>query len=132
MFVDASVLAAILLDEPDGPEFARTIESRPAGRLSTSPIAVFEAALAVSRTEQCGIERAARIVIRLLERSGIAIAPIDERAGALAIAAHARYGKGSGHPARLNMGDCFAYAMARQHGVGLLYKGDDFARTDLA
>ena len=44
----------------------------------------------------------------------------------------ARFGKGSGHPAQLNLGDCFAYAMAKQHGVPLLYKGDDFSQTDLA
>ena len=50
----------------------------------------------------------------------------------LALGAFDRFGKGSGHPARLNLGDCFAYAMAKQHGVPLLYKGDDFSQTDLA
>ncbi len=97
----------------------------------TSPIAVFEASLAVNRAEAKGIERAEDVVLTLLRRSDIAILPIDETTGAMAIAAHARYGKGSGHPARLNLGDCFAYAMAKQHGVPLLYKGDDFAQTDL-
>lgn len=50
----------------------------------------------------------------------------------LVLDAFDRYGKGRGHPARLNMGDCFAYAMARQRGVPLLFKGDDFGQTDIA
>ncbi|MGT2479980.1 type II toxin-antitoxin system VapC family toxin [Methylobacterium oryzae CBMB20] len=53
-----------------------------------------------------------------------------DRRAALALAAHARYGKGR-HPARLNLGDCFAYACARVHGVPLLYVGDDFPQTDI-
>lgn len=132
MFVDASALAAILLEEPDGTRFAQAIDEAPGRDCITSPIAVFEAALAVNRTEAAGIERAEVVVLSLLRRSGVAVRPIDENVGTLAIAAHARYGKGSGHPARLNLGDCFAYAMAKQHGVPILYKGDDFAQTDLA
>ena len=131
MFVDASALAAILLNEPDGPALAQALGDAPANRI-TSPIAVFEAALAVNKTEAQGIERAAAVVLRLLQRAGVAIRPVDETCGALAVSAHARFGKGSGHPARLNIGDCFAYAMARQHRMPLLYKGDDFALTDLA
>ena len=132
MFVDASALAAILLAEPEGADLARTIDEAPDEDRMTSPIAVFEAALALNRTEAKGIERAEVVVLSLLRRSGITVRPIDENVGALAIAAHARYGKNSGHPARLNLGDCFAYAMAKQHGVPLLYKGDDFSQTDLA
>lgn len=132
MFVDASALAAILLGEPDGPRFAQVIETGSETELITSPIAVFEATLAVNKAQAKGIERAAAVVLNLLRRSEITIMPIDDQAGAFAISAHARFGKGSGHPARLNLGDCFAYAMARQHGVPLLYKGDDFSRTDLA
>ena len=64
--------------------------------------------------------------------ASIATLPIDRTRRHAALAAYARYGKGSGHPARLNLGDCFAYAMAKQHGVPLLYKGDDFSQTDLA
>jgi ribonuclease VapC len=71
-------------------------------------------------------------VVEFLSRSGASIRAIDESTGNLAIEAHGRYGKGSGHPARLNLGDCFAYAMAKQHGVPLLYKGADFSQTDLA
>jgi ribonuclease VapC len=132
MFIDASALAAILLGESDGPEFSRAIDDADATTCVTSPIAVFEAALAVNRSQSGGIERAASVVLNLLRRAGVAILPVDEVAGGLAISAQARFGKGTGHPARLNLGDCFAYAMAKQHGVSLLYKGADFAQTDLA
>ena len=132
MFVDASVLAAILLGEPEGEAVSSAIETARGTGAITSSIAVFEAALAINRTETQGIEQAAEVVKALLRRSDVAIAPIDERTGDLAVAAHALYGKGSGHPARLNLGDCFAYAMAKQHGVALLYTGGDFSQTDLA
>jgi ribonuclease VapC len=62
----------------------------------------------------------------------IEVASIGEGTSILSLDVFAKYGKGRGHPARLNFGDCFAYAMAKQHGVPLLYKGDDFSQTDLA
>ncbi|MBL8583733.1 MAG: type II toxin-antitoxin system VapC family toxin [Rhizobiaceae bacterium] len=67
-----------------------------------------------------------------LREARIDIVPIDGAEAWLAIDAFERYGKGCGHPARLNLADCFSYASARTSGVGLLYKGEDFARTDLA
>jgi ribonuclease VapC len=66
----------------------------------------------------------------LLASAGSRIVEIGVAEGQLAVEAHARYGKGV-HPARLNMGDCFAYACAKVHGVPLLYKGEDFAMTDI-
>ena len=59
----------------------------------------------------------------------VGITPAD---GDAALEAFARYGKGRGHPAQLNLADCFAYAVAKNQGVALLFKGDDFSRTDLA
>ena len=132
MFVDASALAAIILDEPDGAHLSAAIDAAGDNDRMTSPIAVFETVLAVNRAQSGGHDRAMRVVLDLLRRAGIAIPPIDDRTGITAILTHARYGKGTGHPASLNLGDCFAYAMAKQHRVPLLYKGDDFARTDLA
>lgn len=67
----------------------------------------------------------------LLDLAQIRLVPITTDDAGRALDAFARYGKGTGHPARLNMGDCFAYAVARNHGVPLLYKGEDFALTDL-
>jgi ribonuclease VapC len=71
-------------------------------------------------------------VREFLTEAGIDTRPITPDIGEAALAALARYGKGMGHPAQLNLGDCFAYAMAKRHGVPLLYKGDDFSHTDLA
>ncbi len=132
MFVDASALAAILLEEPDGKSLAEQIERADRQARMTSPLAVFEAVLAVARRRAGGSARARSVVSKFLHGAGIRIAAIDEQTGTLSLDAHALFGKGSGHPARLNLGDCFAYAMAKQHGVPLLYKGGDFAQTDLA
>lgn len=132
MFLDASALVAMILDEPEARALADRLDASSRPDRVTSALAVFEAALAVNRVQAGGHKPAEAVVRRLLDRSAIIIAAIDDEAGALALAAHARYGKGTGHPARLNMGDCFAYAMAKRYGVPLLYKGDDFALTDLA
>jgi len=67
-----------------------------------------------------------------LKRAAIDIVPIEEADGKLAARAFRDYGKGRGHPAQLNLADCLSYACAKNRGMSLLYKGDDFARTDLA
>ena len=130
MFVDASALVAIITGEPE----AKALASRLNGARSriTSPIAVFETIAALSR-ERRGDFGMLEIDLReFLAESKILVLPLSENTGWDAAEVHLRYGKRSGHPARLNMGDCFAYAMAKQHDVPLLYKGDDFALTDLA
>ncbi|MEJ0097776.1 MAG: type II toxin-antitoxin system VapC family toxin [Bauldia sp.] len=66
-----------------------------------------------------------------LESAAITIEPVTERQARLAREAYRDYGKGSGHPAGLNFGDCFAYALARDKAEPLLYKGADFAHTDI-
>lgn len=129
MFVDASALVAILTDEPEGRNFARAIER--AEQCSTSPLAIFETVLNVRRKLNIELGVAVRLTKALVEEAGIAIVPIDKAAGDLALSAFARYGKGLGHPAQLNLGDCFAYGMAKVRGVPLLYKGSDFAQTDV-
>jgi len=131
MFVDASAIVAILALEPDGPDLIAALD-RSGSNAVTSPVAVFEATLALSRILQCRSEEALRRVEELLARTPCVVVNVGAETARLAIDAHARYGKGTGHPAKLNMGDCFAYACAKAHGVSLLYKGDDFAHTDLA
>jgi ribonuclease VapC len=130
MFVDASALVAILRREPGFEVLAsrldRTVDS------ITSPISVLEAVMSLGKQKRLPVAEAREAVTSLLARSSIEVVVIDKATSDLAIDAHARFGKGSGHPARLNFGDCFAYAMAKQHGVPLLYKGDDFSQTDLA
>jgi ribonuclease VapC len=130
MFVDASALSAILLGEKEAESLTQRLER--AETRCTSPLAVFEAAFAISRVHARGAGEAEMRVRAFLRRAEVSILSIRDETVSLALEAHARFGKGHGHPARLNLCDCFAYAMARQHGMPLLYKGDDFAQTDLA
>jgi ribonuclease VapC len=130
MFVDASVIVAVLTLESDAQALTRRIEN--ASALFTSPVAVFETVVSVTRKSRLDPQRVRDRVKAWLESARIETRTIDREIGRAALDAYARYGKGQGHPARLNMGDCFAYALAKQHRVPLLYKGDDFAQTDLA
>ncbi|GJE79179.1 type II toxin-antitoxin system VapC family toxin [Methylorubrum thiocyanatum] len=129
MFVDASALIAIITEEPEGQTLAERLEA--AVVPITSPVAVYEAALGIARKKQGGLKAARADIAMLLDLARIGLVPITPEDGDRALAAFERYGKGTGHPARLNMGDCFAYAVAQGHGVPLLYKGEDFALTDL-
>jgi len=128
LFIDASVLVALTLREDDAEALLRRVgEGR---RRLTSAVAMWETFRAVARTS-CDADAARMEVDRLVEALDIELVPIGAPEAAEAARAHARYGKGTGHPARLNMGDCFAYACARTHGARLLYKGDDFVHTDM-
>lgn len=128
MFVDASAIVAIVAGEPGHRALLDRLRDGPV-RL-TSGIAVYEAVLAVTRLQAVPPEIAEEIVDDFLDAAGVTRVPIAEAEARLAVAAHARYGKGR-HPARLNLGDCFAYACAQVHGVPLLYVGDDFPQTDI-
>ncbi len=130
MLVDASALVAIVLDEPDGPVLAQRIEQSQVA--ITTPIAVFEAVLGIRRVLEVSVGNALHALGLFIQRAGIAVVPVDADSYLTALAAFERFGKGTGHPAQLNLGDCFAYAVAKQNSVALLYKGDDFAHTDLA
>jgi ribonuclease VapC len=130
MFIDASALLAILLKEPDAQRFSRELEN--ADRLYTSPIATFEMVSAVVRERGLSGRDAQRAVDRALQIAGVEVIPITREIGNLALAAFEKFGKGRGHKAQLNMGDCFAYSCAKSLGIPLLYKGNDFAQTDLA
>jgi ribonuclease VapC len=129
MFVDASAIVAILTREPEADDFANLLERARAP--ITSPIAIFEAALGLCRKRHASVEEARADVLELIAIAGMAIVPITQDEAEIALAAFGRYGKGRGHPAQLNLGDCFAYAAARNHEAPLLFKGDDFAKTDI-
>ena len=125
MIVDASVLIAILRDEPEAGAFKRALALAPIRRIS--PVNWFEAAInaqKAGRSDMAALEK-------LCERLELAVVPIDDVQMRLALRAWTRYGKGR-DPARLNLGDCFAYALAKHANDKLLYKGGDFARTDIA
>ena len=128
MYVDASALVAILANESERSQFLKAIGA--SKTRMTSVVSVFETSLSISTlTGSCA--SALSEVMRFIETVGIEIMSIDPALLVELCIARDRYGKGSGHPARLNMGDCFSYAMAKQAGVPLLYKGNDFAQTDI-
>lgn len=83
------------------------------------------------RKRHASVEEAEEDVNEFLRVAGISAVPITERDAETALSAFSRYGKGRGHPARLNLGDCFAYAVARNHRTALLFKGEDFEKTDI-
>jgi ribonuclease VapC len=128
-FVDASALVAILTTEPGFEQLI--LSASEADQLITSGMAQWETIRALTRTSDLSPEEAVREFDELVVRFGIETVQIGEREALLALEAHRKYGKGN-HDARLNMGDCFAYACAKANGAKLLYKGGDFALTDLA
>ncbi|HXH46611.1 MAG TPA: type II toxin-antitoxin system VapC family toxin [Bradyrhizobium sp.] len=129
MFVDSSVFVAILTNEPEARDFSNAIEA--ARRCYTCGIARLETVMTVStRLDAAPVEVDAAFD-RLLEERGIGVVDITDAIAREAVAAFARYGKGRGHPARLNLGDCLIYASAKAHREPLLYKGADFAKTDI-
>lgn len=130
MFVDASALVAMMLQEREAKALAQAIEAAP--RRFTSPVAIFET-VAVVMSRRLASRRLVETELQeVLAAAEIEIVPITDEIGRAALDAFDRYGKGRGHPAQLNLGDCFSYGAARVMGVPLLYKGADFAETDLA
>lgn len=128
MFVDASVITAAMLREPGSD--ALLLRLKGSLHRSTSPVAVWETTVAITRVLDMAVTASRVQVHDYPKLAAIEILPITAEIGDLALDAFDRYGKGR-HPARLNMGDCFAYACARHYRQPLLYKGDDFALTDI-
>ncbi len=129
MLVETSAIVALILEEPAAVELAERLDA--AERPVTTVVNAFEAALSVGRAIE-NRELAARAVPELLRGAGVEMIGVDAELYDGVIEAYAKYGKGTGHPARFNFGDCFSYAMAKRLGVSLLYTGNDFVRTDLA
>lgn len=128
-FVDASVLVSLLAREDDWAEWSLRVDAEP--DVLTSPLAMWEAIRAVQRITQTPFAEVERQLRDTLEAFRVRILPISDDQGRAAIGAHEHFGKGR-HPAKLNFGDCFAYACAKTNNAKLLYKGNDFSKTDLA
>jgi ribonuclease VapC len=126
MIIDTSALIAILRDEPDAKECALAIEKSKSRRLSAANFV--ETALVIDGSRD---PIASRRFDDLIKEAQIIIEPVTEAQARIAREAYRDFGKGSGHPAKLNLGDCFAYALAKSFGEPLLFKGDDFSRTDV-
>ena len=127
MIVDTSAIVAILRDEPERPAILAALAGAPVVRMSAGTR--LELAIVIRRLEDPVVERR---VEDLLEALRMSVEPFTVAHGTIAQRAFADFGRGSGHPARLNFGDCFAYALARESGEPLLFKGDDFTHTDVA
>ena len=129
IFVDTSALIAILADEPDAATFAAKIEAE-RDCISGAHV-ILETSMRLATISGLAPTMADAEVTRAFREAGIAVVPIDEEVAHVGVAAFERYGKGRGK-ARLNFGDCLSYACAKVHGARLLFKGGDFAHTDIA
>lgn len=127
MIVDSSAIVALIRQENDARAFARALELASSRKISAANF--FEAAIVLDSRRD---PTQGRRYDDLLRESKIEIVPFDEHQARIARDAYRDFGKGSGHPANLNLGDCFAYALAKAMGESLLYKGSDFSHTDVA
>jgi ribonuclease VapC len=126
MIVDTSAILAIVFAEEDASVHARHIEGAEVCRISAANW--LEAAI---RVDLGGSPIAAGAFDDFIEQSGIRIEPVTVEQAQKARAAYRAYGKGTGHPARLNFVDCFSYALAKTMRESLLFKGSDFGETDI-
>ncbi len=126
MIVDTSALVAILFNESDAQVYARAINEAESPRMSAANFV--EAAIVV---EALAGDSGSRQFDAFMRSAGIAIEAVTEEQAHLARQAWSDFGKGR-HAARLNFGDCFAYALAKASGEPLLFKGEDFRQTDVA
>ena len=126
MVVDTSALVAIMGNEPERHRFNRLIEV--AGATHVSAASLLETRIVLFARSG---DSAVLALDAFLLKSGMIVAEVSPRIADIAFDAYRRYGKGTGHGAALNYGDCFAYALAKHLGAPLLYKGGDFSQTDI-
>ena len=125
MIVDTSAIMALLLKEPEASAFGTALAEQPRTAISTATLVE----LCMVAEGRAGAAVWAEVEA-LLAGAGVEVVPFTAGQAALAREGWRRFGKGR-HPAGLNLGDCFAYALARERGEPLLFKGEDFARTDV-
>lgn len=128
IFIDASALVAMMVGEAEADELADVMEADRAR--FCSPMSLWETTAGLCRSYGFMAAVARDQIKDFLNAHGIEIVAIGEREYELAAEAYAAFGKGR-HPAALNMGDCFAYASARARNAALLFKGEDFSKTDI-
>jgi len=126
MIIDTSALLAILRDEPEAATYAEAIQLANSRRLSA--VSFVEAAAVIDGGRD---PVASRGFDDLLQEAQIVVDPVTEAQARIARDAYRDFGRGSGHPAKLNFGDCFAYALTKVTGEPLLFKGEDFVHTDV-
>lgn len=126
MIVDSSALVAILTEEADYTSLAARLSSSTENRLSAATYV--ECSIVVDGRRSPMLSGR---LDELLATHRVTLEPVTEAQARIARQAYRDFGRGSGHPANLNFGDCFAYALAKDFGEPLLYKGDDFGHTDI-
>jgi ribonuclease VapC len=127
VIVDSSVIVAIVREEAEAARLASVIAQ--ASRPQMSAGNYLEAAIVIDRDRDPVLSAG---LDPLLDSLGIGVAPVTESQARIARQAYRDFGKGSGHKAQLNFGDCFAYALAMERGEPLLFKGEDFAHAGVA
>ena len=126
MIIDSSAILAILKNEAEAELFSEAIEAAPTVRISAA--SYLETSIVVDGYKNPKLK--ARME-EILDNPGITIEPVTPEQARVARQAYRDYGRGSGHPAKLNFGDCFSYALARSMREPILFKSDDFIHTDL-
>lgn len=124
--IDSSAIVAILSDEPERETFIRKINAEEFAYISAASLLEVRIVL-LSRSGGEGV----LTLDSFLLKSGIAVVDVSPRMGEIAFEAYRRFGKGTGHNASLNYGDCLSYALAKSLGAPLLFKGEDFSKTDI-
>jgi len=122
MIIDASVAVSICLGEPDAELFIGVLDE--ATELQMSAASYVESSIVIDQRRPGAFDT-------FINALDVSIVSVDQEQAELARHAYREFGKGSGHPARLNFGDCFSYALARCTGRPLLFKGNDFSQTDV-
>ena len=125
MIVDSSAILAILFAESDAAVFAKAMSEADSCKISAATFV--EVAVVVEAQTK---DRGGRQLDAFLRRAGFVVEPVTEEQAHLARQAYSDFGKGR-HPAGLNFGDCFSYALAKASGETLLFKGCDFSKTDI-
>jgi ribonuclease VapC len=126
LIVDTSALVAILRKEPEEPSFGRILDDAESLRISAATY--LELSIVIDSRQDPTMSRK---IDDLLDRFSIEVEPVTAEQARIARQAYRDYGRGSGHAANLNFGDCFSYALARAKREPILFKGDDFGHTDL-
>lgn len=128
IFADASALIAIVAGEPEADMLSDLLETETV-RLC-SAVSIWETVAGLCRSYMFSVPSARTHVQRFLDEAGFRFVAIGEKESGIALDAYAEFGKGR-HPASLNMGDCYAYACAKANDAKLLFKGEDFGKTDI-
>ena len=126
MIIDSSAIVAIVKKEQDARVFTDALEAEINCKMSAATFV--EAAVVIDAKRDPVVSRRYDEILR---DAAVKLIPVDEAQARIAREAYRDFGRGSGHPARLNFGDCFAYALAKASGEPLLFKGEDFRHTDV-